>query len=491
MKMRIQNKILITICSLILLSLVGQIVFNQFLSKGFFMRQQKGIIAESFEQIKAGYSDDLKEINDIAENLQDTYGIKTVISDNGEIVYSSGYSFMMQGQRPGMNPMFHSTEFTTTPTVSIIDGKGVLGDTDRLQLAGCFYHNGEAIRVLMTLQIAAIDNSVSVFTEANIYISVAVLIDGVLIALVVSKTISKPITNIEVVSKKIATLDFSSDADEDNSTAEIASLAKSINQMSRRLDQSMRDLTAANAQLQKDIEYRKQIELYRREFIAFVSHEMKTPLALLQIYTENLKNNIQGIDRDYYCDTIIEETEKQGKLVSDMLEISSIDNGFIKLNFEEVDLTELCRDILREYQPILSEYQIKVSLTESAGVSTDAKYLEQVIKNILNNAVQHTAAGNEIRITLGSTDGKACLEIFNQGEHIPEEDLEHLWDAFYRTDKARTRDGKNNVGLGLYIVKTVMDKHSGTCHVENTDGGVIVTITLNEYNSEISAEKSF
>ena len=139
MKMRIRNKILITICSLILLSLVGQIVFNQFLSKGFFMRQQKSIIAESFEQIKAGYRDDLGAVNDIAENLQDTYGIKTVISDNGEIVYSSGYSFMMHGQRPGMNPMFHSAEFTTTPTASLIEGIGVIGDTDRLQLAGCFF----------------------------------------------------------------------------------------------------------------------------------------------------------------------------------------------------------------------------------------------------------------------------------------------------------------------------------------------------------------
>jgi len=478
--MKIRNKILVTICSLILLSLVGQIVFNQFLSKGFFMRQQKSIIAESFEQIKAGYGDDLDAVNDIAENLQDTYGIKTVISDNGEIVYSSGYSFMMQGQRPGMNPMFHSAEFTATPTVSLIEGKGVLGDTDRLQLAGCFSHNGEDIRVLMTLQIAAIDNSVSVFTEANIYISVAVLIIGVLIALVVSKTISRPITNIEAVSRKIAKLDFSSDADEHSSTAEIANLARSINQMSRRLDQSMRDLTAANEQLQRDIEYKNKIEGYRREFIASVSHEMKTPLALLQIYTENLKNNIQGIDRDYYCDTIIEETEKLSKLVSDMLEISSIDNGFIKLSFEEVDLSELSRDILREYRPILESYQTKVVLPDSMCVSGDIKYLEQVIKNILNNAVQHTAPGNEIRITLGSADGKACLEVFNQGEHIPEDDLEHLWDAFYRTDKARTRDGKNNVGLGLYIVKTVVDKHGGTCHIKNANGGVAVTITLNQ-----------
>ena len=385
MKMRIRNKILIAICSLILLSLVGQIVFNQFLSKSFFVRQQKSMIAESYEQIKTGYGDDLDAVNDIAENLQDTYGIKTVISDNGEIVYSSGYSFMMQRQRPGMNPIFRNAEFTSTPTVSLIEGKGVLGDTDRLQLAGSFYHKGEEIRVLMTLQIAAIDNSVSVFTEANIYISIAVLIIGVLIALVVSKTISKPITNIEAVSKKIAKLDFSYFADERDSTLELASLAQSVNQMSRQLDRNMRELTAANEQLQKDIEYRKQIEGYRREFIAAVSHEMKTPLALLQIYTENLKNNIQGIDRDYYCDTIIEETEKLSKLITQMLEISSIDNGFLKLNFEDLDIAELCRDILREYQPILEEYQTSIDLEESAVVYGDIKYLEQVIKNIHKN----------------------------------------------------------------------------------------------------------
>ena len=385
MKMRIRNKILIAICSLILLSLVGQIVFNQFLSKSFFVRLQKSMIAESYEQIKTGYGDDLDAVNDIAENLQDTYGIKTVISDNGEIVYSSGYSFMMQRQRPGMNPIFRNAEFTSTPTVSLIEGKGVLGDTDRLQLAGSFYHKGEEIRVLMTLQIAAIDNSVSVFTEANIYISIAVLIIGVLIALVVSKTISKPITNIEAVSKKIAKLDFSYFADERDSTLELASLAQSVNQMSRQLDRNMRELTAANEQLQKDIEYRKQIEGYRREFIAAVSHEMKTPLALLQIYTENLKNNIQGIDRDYYCDTIIEETEKLSKLITQMLEISSIDNGFLKLNFEDLDIAELCRDILREYQPILEEYQTSIDLEESAVVYGDIKYLEQVIKNILKN----------------------------------------------------------------------------------------------------------
>ena len=138
---------------------------------------------------------------------------------------------------------------------------------------------------------------------------------------------------------------------------------------------------------------------------------MKTPLALLQIYTENLKNNIQGIDRDYYCDTIIEETEKLSKLITQMLEISSIDNGFLKLNFEDLDIAELCRDILREYQPILEEYQTSIDLEESAVVYGDIKYLEQVIKNILNNAVQHTKNGHGIRINLRSINGKIMLTL--------------------------------------------------------------------------------
>lgn len=171
-----------------------------------------------------------------------------------------------------------------------------------------------------------------------------------------SKNISKPITDIEAVSKKIAALDFSYVADENCSAAELASLAKSINQMSGQHSFNMQQLTKANEQLQKDIEYRKQIEHYRREFIAGVSHEMKTPLALLQIYTENLKSNISGIDKDYYCDTIVEETENLSRMVSDMLEISSVDSGFITLSSEDVDVAELCRNILREYQPVLGEY---------------------------------------------------------------------------------------------------------------------------------------
>lgn len=448
------------------------------------MSSQKKIIADAFEQIKTGYDDSLENVNKIAESLQDTYGIKTVISEKGNIVYSLGYPFIRQAQRPGMNMIFRNAEFTAEPNVNLVKGKALLGDADRLQLAGKFFYKDKELYVLLTLPISAIDNSISVFTESNVYISIAVLIIGVMIAFIVSKTISAPITNIEAVSKKIAKLDFSFTADEKASAVELASLARSVNKMSRQLEQNMRELTAANEQLQKDIEYREQIEGYRREFIASISHEMKTPLALLQIYTDNLKNNIEGIDKNYYCDTILEETDKLNKMVSDMLEISSIESGSVKLNYEDVDLAELCRDILREYRPILESYQTTVDLAESAVVSGDIMYLEQVIKNILNNAVQHTEAGNEIRIIIQSINGKIILKIVNQGERIPEKDLEHIWDAFYRTDKARTRNGKNNVGLGLYIVKTIIDKHNGACSIHNTDDGVSVEITFFSRNGQ-------
>ena len=381
---------------------------------------------------------------------------------------------VMMPKLDGLETLKLIRESSSLVPVILLTAKGEEYD----QLAGKFYADSDEVNVLLTLPIASIDNSISVFTESNIYISLAVLAIGIIIAMIVSKNISKPITDIEAVSKKIAALDFFYVADENCSAAELASLAKSINQMSGQLSFNMQQLTKANEQLQKDIEYRKQIEHYRREFIAGVSHEMKTPLALFQIYMENLKSNISGIDKDFYCDTIVEETKNLSRMVSDMLEISSVDSGFITLSSEDVDVAELCRNILREYQPVLGEYQTIADLPQNAVVSGDRKYLEQVIKNILNNAAEHTEIGNEITISL-RCDKQVILEITNEGEHIPEEHLEHIWDAFYRTDKTRTRNENNNVGLGLYIVKTVIDKMGGSCKIRNTDNGVAVTLILN------------
>lgn len=165
-------------------------------------------------------------------------------------------------------------------------------------------------------------------------------------------------------------------------------------------------------------------------------------------------------------------------MVSSMLEISSIDCGFVRLKYEDVEFTELCNSVIRDYAPLMQDYRVAVHFCDSAMVSGDRKYLEQVIKNLLNNAVEHTKAGDSIEISVEKQENMVTFSIRNQGDPIPETDLEHLWDAFYRTDKARTRDGKNNVGLRLYIVKTIVEKHGGLCRIANVDDGVTASVTL-------------
>lgn len=471
---------------LTLMIIASQIIFNLFFAKAFFTYQKKDLIEDSFYELKKLYQEDLEEVNAFAEKLQDSSGIKLVLASDGEILYTSGYAgFKQNFGNEGRAVLAADLVFTYTPVTSVADTRGKENGMKMLQLSGKFAYRNKDILVLMTLPMESIDNSVALFTEAGIYISAAVLVIGLVAAVLVSKNFTAPISSIEKVSKKIAKLDFSYMADENVSTKELSSLACSVNTMSQKLQttmselqNTMEDLQTANAALKKDIDYRKQMEELRRDFIAGVSHEMKTPLSLLQIYTENLKSDLSEIDREYYYDTIIEETEKLSDMVSHMLEISSVDSGFIQMTMEEFSLTELCQSIMQQYSPVLEDYKSEICLEENVTVSGDAKYLEQAIKNLLNNAEQHTAAGGRIRVTLEKKNGNAVFAIYNQGEPIAKEDIEHIWDAFYRADKSRTRTIYNNIGLGLYIVKTVMDKHKGSCYMENVPDGVCVSIVL-------------
>lgn len=482
MKMRIRNKLLLSICLLIMLSLFGQILFNQFFSKQYFIYRQKKIINETFRMIKSGY-DDLDDIRSIGEKLHDAYSIKTVIMEDGEEIFSSGEQYL-RGPRPPkpMNMIFRNAEFSTDPEAVYHKGRGPVNEKDRLQLSGSFFHDGKEVKVLLVLNIEPIENHIIMFTQVNIMISLIVLISGILVALRIAQNITTPITDIELVSKKIASLDFSDKADENSSSIELADLAKSINIMSDQLDSALRRLNQANEKLQKDIDYKKQVEALRRNFIASASHEMKTPLALLQIYTENLKSDVEGIDKDYYCDTILEETEKLNQMVSELMEISSIESGFILLQNAAVDLSALCLDIMQQYDPIFKSYETDISIDDGLVIIGDTKYLERTIKNLINNAVQHTKDGKRITVKLYNAGDTAVLEIHNQGETIPEEDLEHLWDAFYQVDKARTSNKSRNVGLGLYIVKTIIEKHNGSYSIRNCDDGVLVSIQLRLQN---------
>lgn len=485
MKGSIKKKFTVSYIVLILFFVVVQSLFNLFLAEPVFTYQKTVTIKQAFHEIKSGYTKDLHHVEMTAEEYWDRNGINILLWNETGILYSN------QDFRADANALLRNKwgiasieKYSDTPEVEIHDTPKANKTYKNLQLRGKFEGNGNTIYVLLSVPLASIQNNVKLFTQFTIVISLLIVFVAIFISIATAKRMSDPICSIEKIAKRISDMDFSCKADENVEIKEISMLAQSINVLSNKLSTTIDNLNQANQCLQKELDNKNQLEKLRQQFIASVSHEMKTPLALLQIYTENLKNNVEGIDKDYYCDTILEETNRLNRMILQMLEYSSIDTGFTTMNFEPFNLSELLRSIIKQYRPLLSSYDISDSIDNEMVINGDKEYVSQVIKNLLNNAIQHTEEHNQIRILLKNQSSNVSFQLFNQGMQIPEKDIDHIWDAFYRVDKARTRTNDNNIGFGLYIVKTIIQKHAGECAVKNEQDGVTFSFSLPLLNSE-------
>ncbi|MFI3170303.1 MAG: ATP-binding protein [Faecalibacterium sp.] len=358
-----------------------------------------------------------------------------------------------------------------------------------LHFVDAFEYEGVTYTVTLTLSLDSIESSAEVFSSSSMVISVIALLIGFGYSLILSKSITKPILEMEQIAGQFANLDFSHKANEDVAATELYHLSKSLNSMSTQLEKSITSLNIANEKLKQDIDYQKQVEQMRREFVGNVSHEMKTPLTMLQIYAESLKYNIDSVDKDYYCDTIMEETETLNDLVASMLDISSIESGLSKMQMDEVDLSMLLTSLLGRMRPLFEGYHIAVTIAPDLSLLGDEKYLEQAMKNYITNALEHTEQGKSITICLAKEQEGITYCVENEGAVIPPEVMPRLWDSFYRADKARSR-GNKNVGLGLHIVKTVIEKHEGTCDCLNSETGVRFAFWLPQREGEQSDEAS-
>lgn len=494
-KISIRNKTILYFSLLIVIVIVFQLVFNLFLLKPFVSYTKTNVIEKSFYQLKNNYNGDIDDVSDMIDEIQNKHGIKVVLSNSDEVIYTSGFSSRQEfdvpkEQSPPPNKNGESkpelkenensinvNDFKDTPQVETVSRTN---KDSELVLKGKFTYNGTTLYAVMSVPMESIDESVALYSKANFVVSLLVLLIGVGFAFAFSKSLAKPITSVEKVAQSLADLDFSVFADENVSTSELESLAKSINKMSVNLKNSIDDLTVANEELKKDINYKNKIEEMRRQFIANVSHEMKTPLGLLQIYCENLKNNIDGVDKEYYCNVIIEETQNLNDMVVSMLDISSIESGLSKMQFEHIDMSVLTREVAAKFQNAYDEFDLSFDIENDIEVFGDSKYLAQAIGNYISNAATHTKSGDKINVSLSSSDGNAVLGVFNEGENIDNEMIDDIWTPFFKSDKARTRTN-NNVGLGLYIVKTIVEKHKGTVGVQNTPTGVTFTFTVPKY----------
>ena len=349
--------------------------------------------------------------------------------------------------------------------------KDHMNQSEYLELWGAF-STGDLFLIRSPLE--SIRESVGITNRFLAYIGVSVLVISMIIIWFFSKRITRPILELADLSQRMADLDF--DAKYTSSCAnEIAVLGTNFNKMSEKLEETISELKSANNELQKDIEKKDRLEQMRTEFLGNVSHELKTPIALIQGYAEGLKEGVSDDpeSREFYCDVIMDEANKMNQMVRNLLTLNQLEFGNEEVTFERFDIVQLVKGVLQSCEILIQQKGVSVNcvMGDSISVWADEFKTEQVIRNYISNALNHVSGENIIEIKIVEKEQTVRVSVFNTGNPIPEEDLSHIWEKFYKVDKAHTREYGGN-GIGLSIVKAIMESFHKEYGVKNYENGV-------------------
>lgn len=351
--------------------------------------------------------------------------------------------------------------------------------SDFLTLTGKL-KNGEILWLGMPVR--AIEENASVANTFFLISGAVTTLLGAILAWILSKYFTKPIVRLNMIARKMAANDFSSEYTVDTQD-EIGELGHNINSLSQQLGATIHQLQKANEQLISDIAEKDKTDAMRKQFISNVSHEFKTPLALIRGYAEGLKMNIATDEdsRDFYCEVISDEIEKMDGLVKDLLDLSRMESGYFNLDKTEFDLDVLVQHIADKYGIICDDKGInmQLELSPDSTIEADPSRIEQVLKNYMDNALRYVDERGIIKIAVSKINNERSIRasVFNSGMQIPEKNIKDIWTSFYKANLARNRDDSGS-GLGLAIVEVIARLHTGSCGVINHSDGVEFWIDL-------------
>ena len=334
----------------------------------------------------------------------------------------------------------------------------------------------DSYTLYVTPRMEAENLAVRALAQMAPWILLVLLIFSLLCALVYSRYITRPIVRLSGIAGKMAQLDFQWESGEKRRD-EIGRLGRSLDQMARKLSAALTDLEGANRALRGEVERERELDRQRMAFFNAASHELKTPVTILK---GQLSGMLEGVgvyqNRDKYLLRSLQTTGRMENLIGEMLAISRMESGAAALRQETVDLSALTAERLQQDGELFRqrEQELVSALTPGVLVTGDPSLLGRAVGNLLSNAALYSPQGARIRVWCGFRDGRPALTVENTGAHIPEEALPHLFEAFYRTENSRNRSTGGS-GLGLYLVKMILDRHGAECAIENTKDGVKVT----------------
>ena len=454
-------------------------VLNTTLLPRYYMHNKKHVLMENYETISNASEQDKLESDEFTvtfDNLCSNGNIMTLIlQPDGKVLRSSVNDLdALRGEL--WNVLLHTDDMEvlySNDQYQLLRKNDTRLDSEYLVLVGVL-ENGDMI--LMRTAVESIRESAAISNRFLLFVGAAAIVSSLLVAFFTTRHITKPLQQLTDISKRMVDLDFNAKYESNRSNSyEVEELGNHINRLSENLERTISELKTANVELQDDIEKKIQIDEMRKEFLSNVSHELKTPLALIQGYAEGLQEciNDDAESREFYCDVIIDEADKMNRMVKKLLTLNQLEFGNDQVVMERFDMTELVRGVANSTKILMEQKGIRLELDnlEEAWVWGDEFKVEEVITNYMSNAINHADCGKVIRVFYTRFEDKLRVSVFNTGQPIPEDDIDKIWVKFYKVDKARTREYGGS-GIGLSIVKAIMDSFHQQCGVINHEDGV-------------------
>ena len=355
-------------------------------------------------------------------------------------------------------------------------------------LAESELRNGDIIYI--KIQMGPIKENIKVANETIGMIGIALVILSAIGSSIFTKKIVQPINRIQTITGKMAKLDFSEKFDERINYSELREIGHNINVMSDKLERTLEQLRANNNELERKVEEKLKVDEMRKQFISDVSHELKTPIALIQGYSEGLIDNVNKDEesRKFYAEVIQDEAKKMDELVKKLLELMKLEYKERKFNDTKFDLTKLINNEIRRETVVLQEKNITIDFDsdEINMVYADEDCIEQIISNFFTNAIKNCDEKNgekKISIRTEKVNDKIRLYVYNTGNNIPKEIIKKIWGRFYKADTARTREN-GGTGIGLALIKAIMNNYNNKYGVKNFPNGVEFYCDINSADKE-------
>lgn len=342
--------------------------------------------------------------------------------------------------------------------------------------------NGEVVEYLFAL--TPLTQLGEAFGALEVYYAFFSITGGLLLIVVLSflfsKLVSRPLLELNRNAARMAKLDFSA-ISSIHSKDELGSLSESLVSLSSNLDRTLKELQLTNEKLVLEMEYKSRMEELQKRFVSDASHELKTPISVVKGYAEGLLDQIAENKRERYIRTILREADRMEKLVLDMLELTRLEAGAVKLHQALFPVDQLALESVEKMEQLAKAKQMQIQIQGDRNIHAwaDAEKIEQVLLNYLSNAIRNGAKGNiiQMHIQYDIEKDQVCIAVENEGPTIAESELSLIWDRFYREEDARSRQA-GGTGLGLSIVKEIMQLHEQAYGVMNTPSGVKFYFTL-------------